>query len=256
MIPTHSTQQKLWLKNVKDVSSNIWNQQCCSMRIWAVFASDANLKWANKCSSGLSAFIGKGVRFFSIRTTKVQLDICPSNRPDPTEIYISHTFIHNYTYWHPKKKQHLPSTESTITTSSTSSPTAHHASIWTKSWGGSDLVATGALSSAIGPTYTTKWEATETTLLVVLSRVVISPWRQFEAILNRILLFSTCIAGWRMAEKKHAHPFAEAGSNGVKPRLAMSASSVKLSWSMSSMSLSALELQLLELSSTWRLIFQ
>ena len=103
----------------------------------------------------------------------------------------------------PNKKQHLPSSESTIITSIASSPTARHVSIWPKSWGGSDLVATRTLPWAIGPTYTPKWKTVSaTTLLVVLSRVVISPWRQFEAIFNLILLFSTCIAGWRMAEKK------------------------------------------------------
>ena len=153
----------------------------------------------------------------------------------------------------PNKKQHLPSSESTIITSITSSPTARHVSIWPKSWGGSDLVATRALPWAIGPTYTPKWKTVSaTTLLVVLSRVVISPWRQFETIFNLILLFSACIAGWRMAEKKSRSWDPEVGSNGVKPRLAMSGSSVKLSWSTSSMSLSALELQLLELSATWR----
>ena len=152
----------------------------------------------------------------------------------------------------PNKKQHLPSSESTIITSITSSPTARHVSIWPKSWGGSDLVATRALPWAIGPTYTPKLEtASATTLLVVLSKVVISPWRQFEAIFNLILLFSTCIARCRLAKKKKRRSVGpEVGSNGVKPRLVMSGSSVKLSWSTSSMSLSAL-VQLLELSATW-----
>ena len=108
----------------------------------------------------------------------------------------------------PNKKQHLPSSESTIITSITSSPTARHVSIWPKSWGGSDLVAIRALPWAIGPTYTPKWKTVSaTTVLVVLSRVVISPWRQFEAIFNLILLFSTCIAAWRMAEKKKRRSF-------------------------------------------------